>query len=308
MSNQAFIGVATKDCQTRYQTDKIKTRTSRIDSDAVWFALLSQARLRTFSTQARLPVQERIGIHLGEVVISEHETEAKAKDLYGIQVTTCARVTSLAAGGQVLLTRGAFDSARQVLKGEDIPGVGGLSWASQGPYLLKGIDEPVEVCEVGETGQSPLAAPRTSEKAQRQVRPDEEPVLGWRQNVWVAFSPDGGSLGVASADASLKLWNLAAGRVTLLPRALMAYYCVAFSPDGRRLAAAGPDPVVRIIDVTTGEEVASLAKGRAFTRSVLFTPDGNNLLALDDKGLTVWRAAPWTEIDAAEEAQARAGR
>jgi WD40 repeat protein len=131
---------------------------------------------------------------------------------------------------------------------------------------------------------------------------------GQRQNVWVAFSPDGGSLGVASADASLKLWNLASGRVTLLPRALMAYYCVAFSPDGRRLAAAGPDPVVRIIDVTTGEEVASLAKGRAFTRSVLFTPDGNNLLALDDKGLTVWRAAPWTEIDAAEKAQARAGR
>jgi serine/threonine-protein kinase len=152
-------------------------------SDAVRFALQSQARLRTFSLEAGLKVQERMGIHLGEVVISERETEVKAKDLYGIQLAACARVMSLAMGGQVLLTRGAFDSARQVLKGEDIPGVGGLRWVSHGPYLLKGIEEPVEVCEVAEAGEIELAAPKTSEKAQRQVRADEEPVLGWRPAV-----------------------------------------------------------------------------------------------------------------------------
>src|SRR5215831_17836584 len=124
-----------------------------------------------------------MGIHLGEVVISEFETEVKAKDLYGIQLAACARVMSLGAGGQVLLTRGAFDSARQVLKGEDIPGVGALQWVSHGPYLLKGIEEPVEVCEVAETSEGELVAPKTSEKAQRQVRADEEPVLGWRPAV-----------------------------------------------------------------------------------------------------------------------------
>jgi class 3 adenylate cyclase len=127
-----------------------------------------------------LPVQERVGIHLGEVVIAEHETAAKAKDLYGIQLATCARVMALAAGGQILLTRGVFDSARQVLKVEDIPRVGVLSWVSHRPYVLKGIEEGVEVCEVGEAGQSLLSAPKRSEKAQRQVRSDEEPVLGWR--------------------------------------------------------------------------------------------------------------------------------
>ena len=71
-------------------------------SDAVRFALQVQARLRTFSGDARLPVQERIGIHLGEVVIAEHETEVKAKDLYGLQLATCARVMSLAQGAQIL--------------------------------------------------------------------------------------------------------------------------------------------------------------------------------------------------------------
>jgi serine/threonine-protein kinase len=152
-------------------------------SDAVRFALQTQARLRQFSHEADLPVQERIGIHLGEVVIAEHETEAKAKDLYGIQLTTCARVMSLAEGGQILLTRGVFDSARQVLKGEDIEGVGPLSWVSHGAYLLKGIEEAVEVCEVSEVGQRAPLAPKTSEKAQRQVRAGEEPVMGWRPAV-----------------------------------------------------------------------------------------------------------------------------
>src|SRR5262249_13882081 len=40
-------------------------------SDAVRFALQTQARFRTFSQEAGLSVQERIGIHLGEVVIAE---------------------------------------------------------------------------------------------------------------------------------------------------------------------------------------------------------------------------------------------
>ncbi len=114
---------------------------------------------------------------------------------------------------------------------------------------------------------------------------------GPRQDVFLAFSPEGRHLAVASSDASLRLWDLSTGRVTSLPRALMAYYCVTFSPDGRRLAAAGPDPVVRIIDVSTGDEVAALPKSRAFTWAVRFTPDGDNLLALDEAGLTVWRAA-----------------
>jgi class 3 adenylate cyclase len=99
-------------------------------SDAVRFALLVQAQLRAFDDASDLPVQERIGIHLGEVVIHEGETEGKAKDLYGIQLATASRVTSLAQGGQILLTRGVFDSARQVLKGEDIAGIGRLSWVS----------------------------------------------------------------------------------------------------------------------------------------------------------------------------------
>ena len=153
-------------------------------SDAVRFALILQARLQLLNQAQAVPLQERIGIHLGEVVIEEHSAGLKPKDLYGIQLDACARVMSLAKGNQVLMSRGVFDNARQVLKGEDIEGVGQLEWLNHGPYLLKGLDEPVEICEVREADQEHAPGPPTaSEKAQRQVRPDEEPVLGWRPAV-----------------------------------------------------------------------------------------------------------------------------
>lgn len=153
-------------------------------SAAVTFALLLQHQQRESSKRSGHSVPLRVGIHLGEVVIEEHETGRKPKDLYGIQLDTCARVMSLAKANQVLLSRGVFDNARQVLKGEDIEGVGPLEWLNHGPYLLKGIEEPIEICEVREAGPAEAPSPPTSsEKAQRQVRLDEEPVLGWRPAV-----------------------------------------------------------------------------------------------------------------------------
>jgi hypothetical protein len=58
----------------------------------------------------------------GEVWIEEHEGTDKARDLYGLQVDTCARVQSLGQRqtDQILLSRFPFDSARQALKGEEL--------------------------------------------------------------------------------------------------------------------------------------------------------------------------------------------
>lgn len=149
-------------------------------SAAVSFALLLQARLRQFNASMAVPVEDRAGIHVGEV--SLHGAD-QALDLHGLSVDLCARVMELARGRQVLMTRAVFDSARQMLKGEDISDVGALSWVSHGHYLLKGISEPVEICEVAETGLGPLGPPETTEKARRQASPGGEPVLGWRPAV-----------------------------------------------------------------------------------------------------------------------------
>lgn len=149
-------------------------------SDTVKFALELQCRLRRSSPEFRRLLVDRIGIHIGEVMVEERVESSKPKDLYGLQVDICARVMSLAEGNQILLTRSAFDNARQVLKGEEIEGVGTLSWLNHGAYVLKGVDEPLEICEVGEEGFAALKPPADSQKVHRYVSLEGEPLWGWR--------------------------------------------------------------------------------------------------------------------------------
>jgi serine/threonine protein kinase/class 3 adenylate cyclase len=149
-------------------------------SDAVKFALLMQHQTRALARERSVALADRIGIHVGEVVIEEHGQGPKPKDLYGSQIDLCARVMSLAEGGQVLLTSAVFDTARQAIKGEELPGLKELQWLNHGPYVLKGIEEEVTICEVGEVGMGIFKAPVGSEKARRKVSAQDEPVLGWR--------------------------------------------------------------------------------------------------------------------------------
>jgi formylglycine-generating enzyme required for sulfatase activity/class 3 adenylate cyclase len=152
-----------------------------VPSDAVEYALLLQSKLRGMFQAAGIQAQDRIGVHVGEVVIQKGDRPSPG--FFGIQVDTCSRVMSLAKGGQILMTRQVFDSARQVLKGEALPGLGRLSWVSHGFYQFKGVEEPVEVCEVGEMGHGLLTTPGSSEKARRYEGVEAEPVLGWRPGV-----------------------------------------------------------------------------------------------------------------------------
>lgn len=152
-------------------------------SDAVKFALFLEQQTGALAKERKAALAVRIGVHVGEVVIEEHVQGPKPKDLYGSQIDLCARVMSLAQGGQILLTRAVFDSARQALKGEELHGLNELQWHDHGPYVLKGIEEPVDICEVGEVGMGVLKAPADSDKAQRKVSAEEESVLGWRPAV-----------------------------------------------------------------------------------------------------------------------------
>ncbi|MHC1769419.1 MAG: protein kinase [Verrucomicrobiia bacterium] len=150
-------------------------------SDAVEFAVRAHAGLRAL--QGEGGGLDRIGIHVGEVVMAEDGDAATGRDVFGIQIDACARIMSLAAAGQTLMSRPVFDSARQVLKGGDLEGVGPLVWLNHGPYLLKGLEEPLEICEVREAAHETPPPPTTSEKAQRQALPGHELVVGWRPAV-----------------------------------------------------------------------------------------------------------------------------
>ncbi|MSU62683.1 MAG: hypothetical protein EXS31_09845, partial [Pedosphaera sp.] len=148
-------------------------------SSAVQFALALQ--LATIQ-----PLTCRMGIHLGEVVNAK---AAEPREQFGEPLVICERLLQLAKPARLLMSRAVFDSARPVLKREEVSALSGLqelhelSWLNHGPYLLEGIADAVEICEVAAAGQKAGGPPTTSAKAQRQAVPGEEQVLGWRPAV-----------------------------------------------------------------------------------------------------------------------------
>jgi class 3 adenylate cyclase len=154
-------------------------------SDAVHAALHFQQALH--DEQWSHSIQARIGVHLGEVSELEREPTSGQAKLSGLAVDITARVMGLALPGQILMTRAAFDNARQYVRehpttdGEAAPVT--RKWIAHGRYMFKGAEEPLEIFEVGEVGVAPLQVPPDSEKARRSVAADQEETLGWRPAV-----------------------------------------------------------------------------------------------------------------------------
>lgn len=147
-------------------------------SMGIRFALYMQAVMRRAKERhpGLLPV--RVGLHQGEVVVERRADSAAIADIYGIQVSTAARIAGLGTGGQTLCSRAVFDDARAILGAEELRGLGALAWVNHGAYRFKGVDQPYDVCEVGEADHAPLAAPPGDGKGWPAGASDEE--LGWR--------------------------------------------------------------------------------------------------------------------------------
>lgn len=139
--------------------------------EAARYALAYHERLGELSREQGVKLEARAGIHLGEVVLRENPPHlvaqgAKPVDVEGLTKLIAARIMPLAMGGQTLMTRAAFDIARRAFVGTSGGGTG-LTWRAHGFYLLAGVEEPVEVCEVGVPGKAPLVAPTDAMKARR---------------------------------------------------------------------------------------------------------------------------------------------
>ena len=152
--------------------------------DACRYLIAYHSDLAALSAETGIGLSARAGVHLGEVFLRENAPEdiargAKAIELEGLAKPTVARLANLARGRQTLLTRSAFELARRAAVGETLSDQP-LQWLAHGPYLFKGVDEPVEVFEVGVTGFAPLSVPADSDKARRAVAAGDETTLGWR--------------------------------------------------------------------------------------------------------------------------------
>ena len=132
-------------------------------SDAVHYARAYQGALAGLP----VPLPARAGVHYGPVILRENRAEdvargAKPIEVDGLAKPTAARVMALARGGQILLTAEALAALGRT----------DLSVQSHGYWVLKGVSEPLELFEVGNS-ETPFKPPEDGEKAFQVVRSGE---------------------------------------------------------------------------------------------------------------------------------------
>lgn len=133
--------------------------------DAVRFAAAYHRALGGLET----PLRARVGVHVGEVELrtnSEEDVAAGAVryDIDGLALPVAARISAIARARQTLLSAAAVAELG-----------GSAELRSHGYWRLKGVDEPIELFEVGD-GSSDFMPPDDGEKAYRVVAEAD----GWR--------------------------------------------------------------------------------------------------------------------------------
>src|SRR5262249_1662283 len=128
----------------------------------------------------------------------------------------------------------------------------------------------------------------------------------------IALSPDGTCIASGSDDGSLRLWEVATGRLLSEVSISDPVNSVAFSPDGRRIATASGDrsglqrlhaPAVRVWDTNSGKLVLAarplrdrnpIGLLRSFESGfdVVFSRDGDRIASLQNtsEGPVIWDA------------------
>ena len=138
-------------------------------------ALALQRALSEEPWSAATPIRVRMALHAGEAA-------QRDGDYYGPPLNVVARLLSVCRGAQTLLSAATNVAA-------DPPLAAGARVESHGHFRLKGVETPVEVCELGVQGRSAFAPPADSDHSYRVVRVGElwQPLRAIRHNLPAEF-------------------------------------------------------------------------------------------------------------------------
>jgi WD40 repeat protein len=125
--------------------------------------------------------------------------------------------------------------------------------------------------------------------------------------VHVAFSPDKTRFAAAGIQGALvTVWDVATRQAKPIGRSYRnTLHDLVFSPDGQRLIASGTSPngVMKLWDVQTGRDVATLPGEPGWYHRIGFSPDGNTQFAASLEGTALfWHAPSLAEMEAKERA------
>ncbi|TAH45704.1 MAG: putative peptide modification system cyclase [Gammaproteobacteria bacterium] len=135
---------------------------------AVGFALDYHRVLKDLSSDLPLQLQGRVGIHVGETYLTPNAPEhvargAKQVEVSGLAKPIAARLMTAANPGQTLLSGTAFDlAARPCI--EHLPKDSTLHWHAHGAWLLKGVEQPVQVHAVAHDLRTAAREPLENDK------------------------------------------------------------------------------------------------------------------------------------------------
>src|SRR5690606_34203401 len=141
--------------------------------DGLGFALDYVDELDALGSELKLPLQARVGVHVG-YVLSWHNSEeavaagAKSLEVEGLAKPMAARLMALARPGQILMSSAAESMMRSGQRELGDRGAN-LQWKSHGRWRFKGMPNGQEVFEVGRKGRAPLRMPAGSAKARREL-------------------------------------------------------------------------------------------------------------------------------------------